>query len=44
MPGWDVTQIPVKQAGLAFTDTTLYTPKNRAEYCTVDGHLVAALQ
>ena len=43
-PGRGVTQLPVKQAGMALPDPTKTAPENWTASCVITGHLVAAIR
>ena len=43
-PGREITCLPVKQAGLALTDSTRLAHDNWKAYCVITGHLVSALR
>ena len=44
IPGWEVTHLPVKQAGMDLLDLTLIDPENWTASYVITGHLVAALR
>ena len=42
LPEQGIIRLPVKQAGLALTDSTQTAPENWTASCVITGHLVAA--
>ena len=43
-PGWGVTSLPVKQAGIALPDLTKTSPENWTASCVIIGNIVASIR